>query len=252
MFKNVYEFFSCVFIFSNQRQSSHSNTRLFQHHHQEVSSISSSINNLRRPYDSYDETRNFSSPSSKCPSSGGVSSAVSSPYIRRTPFARRSLPHHTQPVLKKSLKPMSSSSPDPFKTTIKKEQQLRHVVLAEPSLPPAIIPFKSTIERHFSDLSLNQIENDSLVPSTSTIFIHRRPSFSCSSASTTSSSSSTSTSTDDSTTPFIHIQLNNSRCDVIHRGDSIPLVFPTTSNISNTPTTATKSSSFIHNVSITV
>jgi hypothetical protein len=254
-FKNVYEFFSSVFIFSNQRQSSHSNTH---HHQQEVSSISSSIINLRRPYDSYDETRNFSSPSSKCPSSGGVSSTVSSPYIRRTPFARRSLPHHSQPVLKRSLKPMSSSSPDPFATIIKKEQQLRHVVLAEPSLPPAIIPFKSTLERHFSDLSLNQIENDSLVPSTSSIFIHSRPSLSSSSASTTSSSSSSSSSaassTDDSTTPFLHIQMNNSRCDVRHhRGDPIPLVFPTTSNTSNTPTTATKSSSsFIHNVSITV
>jgi hypothetical protein len=154
---------------------------------------------------------------------------------------------------------MSSSSPDPFATTtIKKEQQLRHVVLAEPSLPPAIIPYKSTLERHFSDLSLNQIENDSLVPSTSSIFIHSRPSLSSSSASTTSSSSSSSSSaassTDDSTTPFLHIQMNNSRCDVRHhRGDPIPLVFPTTSNTSNTPTTATKSSSsFIHNVSITV
>jgi hypothetical protein len=142
---------------------------------------------------------------------------------------------------------MSSSSPDPFKKTIKKEQQLRHVVLAEPSLPPAIIPLKSTIERHFSDLSINQIENDSLVPSTSSMLIHNRPSLSCSSTSTTSSSSSSSSSssTDDSTTAFIHIQMDNSKCDVIHRGDSIPLVFPTT-------TTATKSSSFIHNVSITV
>jgi hypothetical protein len=137
---------------------------------------------------------------------------------------------------------MLSSSPDPFKTPIKKEQQLRHVVLAEPSLPPAILPSKPTIERHFSDLSLNQIENDSLVPSSSAMLIHSRPSLSCSSSSTTSSSSS---STDDSTTAFIHIQMNNSRCD------SIPLVFSTTNNnISNNSTT--KSSSFIHNVSITV
>jgi hypothetical protein len=235
-------------IFSNQRQSSHSsNTRLFHHHQQEVSSTLSTISNLRRPYNSYDETRNISSPSSKCLSTGGGSSTVSSPYIRRTPFARRSLPHHSQPVLKKFLKPMSSSSPDPFKTTIKKEQQLRHVVLAEPSLPPAIIPLKSTIERHFSDLSLNQIENDSLVPSTSAMLIHNRPFLSCSSSSATSSSSSStsSSSTDDGTTTFIHIHMDNSKCDVIHRGDSIPLIFPTT-----TPTT--KSSSFIHNVSITV
>jgi len=144
---------------------------------------------------------------------------------------------------------MLSSSPDPFKATVKKEPRLRHVVLAEPSLPPAIIPLKSTIERHFSDLSLNQIENDSLVPSISAILIHNRPFLSCSSSSATSSSSSSSSSssTDESTTAFIHIQMNNSKCDVIHRGDSIPLVFPTT-----TTPTAAKSSSFIHNVSITV
>lgn len=238
-----------ISIFSNQHRSSHSNTRLFQHHPQDVTSTSSSISNLRRPCNSYDETRNFSSPSSKCPSTGGVDSTVSSPYIRRTPFARRSLPHHIQPVLKKSLKPMLSSSPDPFKTTIKKEQQLRHVVLAEPSLPPAIIPLKSTMERHFSDLSLNQIENDSLVPSTSAMLIHNRPFLSCSTSSTTSSSSScssSSSSTDDGTTTFIHIQMDNSKDDVIHRGDSTPLVFPSSS------TATTKSSSFIHNVSITV
>jgi hypothetical protein len=141
-----------------------------------------------------------------------------------------------------------SSSPDPFKTTVKKEQ-LRHVVLAEPSLPPAIIPVKSTIERHFSDLSLNQIENDSLVPSNSTILIHNRPFLSCSSSSaTSSSSSSSSTSTDDSSTAFIHIQMNNSKCDVIHRGDTIPLVFPASATAKST----TKSTSFIHNISITV
>ena len=235
------------FIFSNQR---HSTTRLFQHPQQqqrEVSSASSSICNLRRPYNSYDEARNSSSPSSKCASTGGASSTVSSPYIRRTPFARRSLPH--QPVLKKSLKPVLSSSPDPFKTTVKKEQ-LRHVVLAEPSLPPAIIPVKSTIERHFSDLSLNQIENDSLVPSNSTILIHNRPFLSCSSTSATSSSSaSSSASTDDSSTAFIHIQMNSAKCDVIHRGDSIPLVFPS-AKATTAPTT--KSTSFIHNISITV
>ncbi|CAF0810063.1 unnamed protein product [Rotaria sp. Silwood1] len=235
---------------NNQHQPLHSNIRLFNNQ-QEVSSTSSSISNLRRPYNSYDEARNFSSPSSKCPSIGGVSSTVSSPYIRRTPFSRRSLPHHIPPVLKKSLKPISSSSPDPFKTTTKKEQQLRHVVLAEPSLPQANTPLKSTIERHFSDLSLNQIENDSLVPSTSSILIQYRPSLSCSSSGTTSSSSSSSSTTDDSATAFIHIQMNNSTCDIMHGDDSIPVVISTTNNnISNT--TATKSSSFIHNVSITV
>lgn len=230
-------------MFSN----SYSNARLFHSSQQQrraVSSASSSICNLRRPYESYDESQHLSTPSSKCASTGGVSSTVSSPYIRRTPFARRSLPH--QPVLKKALKPVLSSSPDPFKSIAKNEQQLRHVVLAEPSLPPAIIPTKSSMERHFSDLSLNQIENDSLIPPISTMFIRHRPFLSCSSssASATSNSSSASSSTDDPPTAFIHIQMNNSKCDLLHRGDSIPLVFPVS--------TASKSSSFIHNVSITV
>ena len=111
------------------------------------------------------------------------------------------------------------------------------------------MPLKSTIERYFSDLSLNQIENDSLAPS---MLIHNRPSLSCSSASTASSSSSSSSS-DDSSTAFIHIQMNNSKCDVTHRRDPLPFVFSTTNtNLSNATTTASKSSSFIHNVSITV
>lgn len=231
--------------FSPSRQSSHSHSRLYQQTIGEPTCISSSIGNLRRPYDSYDDAGNSSSPSSKCASS------VSSPYIRRTPFARRSLPHHIQPVLKKPLKPVLSSSPDPFKTTVKREQQLRHVVLAEPSLPPAVAPSKSSLERHFSDLSLNQIENDSLAPSASAAFAHSRPSLSYSSGSASSSSSS---STDDSAAPFLNIQMNGARCDVLHRGDSIPLVF--SSNASSTGTGAapptSKSSSFIHNVSITV
>ncbi|CAF2096824.1 unnamed protein product [Rotaria magnacalcarata] len=238
---------------SNQHQPSHPNTRLL-HHQQEPSSISSSISNLRRPYNSYDETSTFSSPSSKCLSAGGVSSTVSSPYIRRTPFSRRSLPHHIQPVLKKSVKPMLSSSPDPFKTAVKKEQQFRHVVLAKSSLPLATPPIKPSMERHFSDLSLNQIENDSLMPSINTRSIQCRPSLSCSSSSTTSSSSpspsSSSSRINDSTTAFVHIQMNNASCDIMHRGDSIPVVFSTTNN--NLSNAATKSSSFIHNVSITV
>lgn len=240
-----------LLIFSNSHPSSHANTRLvYQTQQREVSSSSSSISNLRRPYDNYDEIQHLSSPSSKCASTGGVSSTVSSPYIRRTPFARRSLPH--QPVLKKPLKPVSSSSPDPFKSIARQERQLRNVVLAEPSLPPAIIPIQPKIERHFSDLSLNQIENDSLVPSTSTTFVRHRPLFSCSSSSasatsssTSSSSSNSSSSTDDGPRAFIHIQMNNSKCDLLHRGDSIPLVFPAS-------TTSKSSSSFIHNVSITV
>lgn len=179
-----------------------------------------------------------------------MSSTVSSPYIRRTPFSRRSLPHHIQPVLKHPAKPVLSSSPDPFKITVKKEQQLRHIVLAEPCLPMAIPPMKSKIERHFSDLSLNQIENDSLLPATNAILVQCPPSLSSSSSSTTSSSSSTSATTNDSTTAYIHIQVNNASCDIMHRGDSIPIVFSTTNNNISNP--ATKSSSFIQNVSITV
>ena len=178
-----------------------------------------------------------------------MSSAVSSPYIRRTPFSRRSLPHHIQPVLKKSVKPISSSSLDPFKTRIRKEQQLRHVTLAEPSLSSNDVRLKPTIEKHFSDLSINQIENDSIIPSTATTSIHGRPSLSCSSSNTTSSASSSST--EDSTTSFVHLQINNSRCNALCQDDSVPLIFPTMNNRISSTTTA-KSSSFIHNVSITV
>ena len=216
-----------------QRQESRSNTRLF-YHRQDVSPSSSAISHLRRPYNSYDETRHRSSPGT-----------VSSPYIRRTPFARRSLPHHLQPVMKKTLKPTSSASPDPFQT-IKKEQQLRHVVLAEPAIPPAIVPFKSTLERQFSDLSLNQIENDSLIPSTSATVVHTRPSLSYSSSSPSSSS------TDESSAAFVHIRMNNTRCNVLHRGEPIPFVFAAKTNQRHDLTNRTNSSGFVQNVSITV
>ena len=135
----------------------------------------------------------------------------------------------------KALDTKSSLSSDPFK--IIKEQQLRNIVLAEPSLPPAIVPMKPTLEKHFSDLSLNQIENDSLSPT------QIRPSLSCS-----SSTSATSSSSDGHTTPFIHIQMSN------YRTGRIPVVYAS-SNINNTNsnnTQPTKSNSFIHNVSITV
>jgi hypothetical protein len=208
------------------------------HQEQEVpSSLSKSfVSNCRRPYDSYDETTNLSS---KYLTDGN--SNVSSPYIRRTPYARRSLPHHIQPVPRKSS---HTKSPNPFK--IIKEQHLRHIVLAEPSIPPAVIPSKAKLERHFSDLSLNQIENDSLSPSTPHLLIHSRPSLSCSSS---ASSSTTNSSTDDSTTPFIHIQMNN------QRGGRIPVIYAS-SNINNNKNSNTQStkatSSFIQNVSITV
>jgi len=208
--------------------------------------LSSSFkNNFRRPYDSYDETTNLSSPSSKYSPDKNNNNIISPPSIRRTPYVRRSLPHHLQSLGKKSLNIKSSSSTDPFK--IIKEQQLRNIVLAEPSLPPAIIPIKPTIERHFSDLSLNQIENDSLSPSTPILLVHNRPSLSCSSSSTSSSSSSTTNSSSDgNTTPFIHIQMNN------YRTGRIPVVY-TSSNINNNSSNpSTKSNSFIHSVSITV
>ena len=177
-----------------------------------------SFSSFRRLYDSCDETSLKYQP-------------VSSPCIRRTPYARRSLPHHVQSIEKKTL------SPDPFR--IIKEQKLRNIVLAEPSIPPAIVPIKSTLQRHFSDLSLNQIENDSLSPSTPIVLTHTRPSLSCS----LSSSSATSSSSDGQTTPFIHIQMNN------YRTGRIPVVY-TSSNLNNN--SKTQSNSFIHNVSITV
>ena len=253
--RSAHSFF-CFTMFpsSSQHSSVYSSARLF-HHPQGVSPSSSSIKHLRRPYESYDETAKISSLSSKCPSTGGTDSSVSSPYIRRTPFARRSLPHHIQPVLKTALKSTLPSSPDPFQT-IKTNQQLRHVVLAEPSLPSVSVPIETSMERHFSDLSLNQIENDSLMPSASGMLVHHRPSLSYSSSST-ASSSSTSSSTDESTTAFVHIHMNNARCSVSHRDQSMPFAFATTtindttsnsSQISATP----KSSSFIQNVSITV
>ncbi len=188
----------------------------------------------------------MSSPSSKYLTDNNHT--ISPPYIRRTPFARRSLPHHVQSKGRKPLYITSSSSPDPFK--IIQEQPLRNIVLPEPSLPSAIIPTKSTLERHFSDLSLNQIENDSLSPSTPMILVHNRPSLSSSS----SSSSTTSSSSDGNTTPFIHIQLNN------YRTGRIPVLYAS-SNINDTNNNnnnnnknkqPTKSNSFIHNVSITV
>jgi hypothetical protein len=184
--------------------------------------------NSHRPYESFDETKNLSMPSSKY-----LTDKISSPYIRRTPYARRSLPHNNQSVFK-------ASTSDSFKRI--KGQQLRNIVLAEPSFPPAIIPTKSTLEKHFSDLSLNQIENDSLSPSTPHLLGHNQPSLSCSS----SSSSTTSSSTDDSTTPFIHIQMNN------YRTGRIPVLYASSNINNNSNTSSTKSNSFIHNVSITV
>ncbi|UJR23529.1 hypothetical protein I4U23_026521 [Adineta vaga] len=236
------------------RQESTQRQQINQSFHQDQElSPSTSFNrsHFRRLYDSYDETTKFSSPTSKyLTDSNNLTSSTT--HIRQTPFARRSLPHHIQSIAKKPLyTKLSSSSPDPFKTI--KEQQLRHIVLAEPSLPPAIIPSKLTLERHFSDLSLNQIENDSLSPSTPILLVHHRPSLSYSSSS--SSSTSTNSSTDDSTTPFIHIQMNN------YRAGRIPVIY-TSSNINSnnnnnnknnsTNPPPTKSNSFIHNVSITV
>jgi hypothetical protein len=185
-----------------------------------------SLNYFSNQHQSIHHEQQMSSSSFKT-NSRYADESISSPYIRRTPYARRSLPHHNQSILKNSL-------PDPFKRI--KEEQLRNIVLAEPSFPPAIIPTKSILKKHFSDLSLNQIENDSLSPSTPLLLIHNQPSLSCSSTSTTSSSS------DDSSTPFIHIQMNN------YRTGRIPVVYA--SSHLNIP--STKSNSFVHNVSITV
>lgn len=227
---------------TGQRLSSNSNHRHF-YQRQDISPGSSSISHFRRSTNS-------------CDDHGKSPSTLSSPYIRRTPFSRRSLPHHLQPVLKKSLKPVLSASPDPFQT-IKKEEHLRHIVRAEPAILPAIEPMPAKLERHFSDLSLNQIENDSLKPSSTPNHFNRtRPSLSSSLSSGSSSSASSSSSTsDDSSTAFVHIHMNHSRCHLIQRGESIPFVF-TTTNMNNHPNsnlnTSNSSTSFIHNVSITV
>ncbi|CAF3437389.1 unnamed protein product [Rotaria sp. Silwood1] len=225
----------------NQQQESNE-CQAFPYEHNTLSSFK---NNSHRLYESYDETTKYHIDNNNI---------VSSPYIRRTPYTRRSLPYHTQSALKKPLCTKTSFSPDPLKKT--QEQRLRNIVLAEPSLPPTMITKKSTIERHFSDLSLNQIEKDSLSPSTPVLSIHNRPSLSCSSSS--SSSSTTSSSTDDSTTAFIHIQMNN------HRAGRIPVIYASSNitanamtnnnnnNNNNSDIQTKKSTSFIHNVSITV
>ncbi|CAF3853872.1 unnamed protein product [Rotaria magnacalcarata] len=228
----------------NQRQESN-RCQPFQEKPGMLLSSSSFRSHSHRLYDSYDETAiaslkyNFNN-----------QDITSSPYIRRTPHTRRSLPYHSQSALKKPLRTKVSFSPDPLKQN--KEQCLRSIVLAEPSLPFAIIPKKPTIEKHFSDLSLNQIENDSLSPSTPVLSNRNRPSLSYSSSSSSSSSSSaTSSSTDDSAAPFIQIQMNN------HRAGGIPVLYTssniTTANNNNNSDNQTKrSTSFVHNVSITV
>ena len=154
---------------------------------------------------------------------------ISSPLIRRTPYTRRSLPYHSQSVGKKSSYMKSSSSPDPFK--IIQEQKLHQSLLLESST-------KYPLQKHFSDLSLNQIENDSLSPSTPIILAHHRPLLSCSTSSATSSSS-------DSGNPngFIHIQMH------MNRTGRVPLL---TNNKNSNHIQSMKSNSFIHDVSITV
>ena len=168
----------------------------------------------------------------------------SSSHIRRTPYTRRSLQYHTQSTLREPLYRKPSSSPDPF--SLSKKHRLENVALAKTPLSSFTVPFKSIIERHFSDLSLNQIENDSFSPSASVLLLHNEPSLSCS---TSSSSSTTSSSTDDSITPFIPMQMNN------YRTEQIPVVYTSssiTNNDNNSNIQSKRSTSFIHNVSITV
>lgn len=114
------------------------------------------------------------------------------------------------------------SSPDPFK--IIEEQKLHHSLLVESTT-------KYPMQKHFSDLSLNQIENDSLSPM---ILTHQRPFLSSSSSSSATSSSS------DHGNPagFLHIHMNRSgRLPFLKNSNHIQPM---------------KSNSFIHDVSITV
>lgn len=153
---------------------------------------------------------------------------VSSPSIRRTPYARRSLPYQSQSTGRKSSYVKTPSSPDPFK--IIEEKKLHQSLLVESTT-------KFPLQKHFSDLSLNQIENDSLSPSTPIIIAHHRPLLSSSSSSATSSSSDSG-----NPTAFIHIQMN--------RSGRIPLLMNNNKNSNHLQ--PMKSNSFIHDVSITV
>ena len=203
----------------------------------EMSSSMNLKNHLCRPDD---DPMNSSLFSSKC--LVDENSSISSSYIRRTPFARRSLPHTNHSILKKSSYSKSASSPDPFAK--RKEKVTRHLVMMDPVVSVINPTLKSTIGKYFSDLSLNQIENDSLAaPSSSTD--NRLP---MSSSSTTPSTRTSSSNDDSSTTnPFIHIQMTN------FIGERKSIVYPskTISNPHSNNATG-KSTSFIHNVSITV
>ena len=229
--------FFCFPLDSYQRRTI---SPLSRSYHPDDEVLSTSLkSNLVRPSESSDEMTNLSSPSMKCLLDD--SSSISSPYIRRTPFVRRSLPHQNPSILKKTTYSKSASSPDPFKKM--KNLATRQLVFVDPTISSVIIPSKSKMERHFSDLSLNQIENDCLLtPSTRT-----RAPLSCSSgSSSTTTTCSSASSADDCPTPFIHIQRTNyltERKATHYASSAIP---------TNSKTVPSKSTSFIHNVSITV
>ena len=200
------------------------------HHEDEVLSTSQK-SNLVRPSESSDEMTNLSSPSMKCLLDD--SSSISSPYIRRTPFVRRSLPHQSQSILKKSTYSKSASSPDPFKKV--KNPSARQLVFVDATISSVVLPAKSKMERHFSDLSLNQIENDCLIAPLSR-----------SSASSSSTTYSSASSADDAPTSFLHIQRTN------YSTERQATHYASSAIAANSKTVPSKSTSFIHNVSITV
>jgi len=224
---------------SYQRRAISPLSRSYHHDNEMLSTTLKS--HLVRASESSDEMTNLSSPSMKCLLDD--SSSISSPYIRRTPFVRRSLPHQNQSILKKTNFSKSASSPDPFKKA--KNSTTRHLVFVDPTISSVMMPSKTTkMERHFSDLSLNQIENDCLI--TPLTITRTRAPVSCSSASSNTTTCSSASSADDCPTPFIHIQRTNyltERKATHYASSSIP---------TNSKTVPSKSTSFIHNVSITV
>lgn len=230
----------CLFLLDSYQRRTISPLSRSYHHDNEILSTTLK-SHLVRASESSDEMTNLSSPSMKCLLDD--SSSISSPYIRRTPFVRRSLPHQNPSILKKTNFSKSASSPDPFKKA--KTSTTRHLVFVDPTISSVMMPSKTTkMERHFSDLSLNQIENDCLI--TPLTLTRTRAPVSCSSASSSTTTCSSASSADDCSTPFIHIQRTNyltERKATHYASSSIP---------TNSKTVPSKSTSFIHNVSITV
>ncbi|CAF0753852.1 unnamed protein product [Didymodactylos carnosus] len=234
---------------NQMRQLSLNNTTFIRKYNPNNQQTSNRLSLLRQQFENIDTTNppqlqqpKLSPRRSSVAANSTITSttATSSPYIRRTPFARRSLPYHSERISGLSVK--NASSPDPFAVADSKEKTnylkrphqpcLRHVVLAETILPPSSHNEKlssTTFNRHFSDLSLNQIENDSLSPIINGINGDHSSTTSFSTASTSSSSSTTSSS-----------------CSHLILPDVIQTLDEKTKQINN------NNHCFIHNICVTV